>query len=96
MSNKANEVWLESAYENFGEAIAQKNWEVAKSVVADTADKGFTSESVAMNKELREEMDKEPRAVHGYVLGFLKKKNEEYKAKGFVPTLDLLIEDLTN
>lgn len=87
--------WLKAAQENFREAIDNKDWSTAKALIADTDDKGFLKEATLMQFELVGEMNKEPSAPHGYILGFLKKKNEEYKAKGLVPTLDLLIEDLT-
>lgn len=96
MSHKANDIWLEDARDHFREAIDKKEWNMAKAVIADVHEKGFTSESTSMEKELRGEMDKGPSFAHGYVLGLLVRKNEEYKAKGLVPTLDLLIEDLTN
>ena len=85
--------WLKAAQENFREAIDNKDWDMAKAVVDDVFSKGFTGESDVMLDELEHAM---PSAPHGYVLGFLKKKNEEYKAKGLVPTLDMLISDLTN
>lgn len=88
--------WLKAAQENFREAIDKKDWEMAKAIIADTEEKGFTSERTAMVSELRYQMDKAPSAPHGYILGFLRKKNEDYKTKGLVPTLDMLIEDLTN
>ncbi|MBL0320525.1 MAG: hypothetical protein IPP74_14715 [Alphaproteobacteria bacterium] len=87
--------WLKAAQENFREAIGNKDWELAKCVIADVFDKDAESIARMMNEELREEMDKGPSFAHGYILGFLKKKNEEYKAKGLVPTLDMLISDLT-
>ena len=87
--------WLKAAQENFGEAISQRDWDTAKALITDTMDKEFYDEAHAMNVVLRDVMSKEPQAIHGYILGFLKKKNEEYKAKGLVPTLDMLIEDLT-
>lgn len=84
--------WLKDAQEHFREAVSQKNWDMAKAVRRDVWERGFTRESDAMRKELDSLI---PSAPHGYILGFLKKKNEEYKAKGLVPTLDMLIEDLT-
>ena len=87
--------WLKAAQENFREAISQKNWDMAKAIISDVWDNGFTSERLDMNAALRRAMDREPSAPHGYILGFLKKKNEEYKAKGLIPTIDMLIEDLT-
>lgn len=68
------------------------DWSTAKAVECDTRDKGFRLDAVRMKRFLLEAI---PSAPHGYILGFLRKKNEDYKAKGLVPTLDMLIEDLT-
>ncbi len=84
--------WLKATQENFREAIDNKDWATAKAIECDVYDKGFSKESAYMNLELQKTA---PSAPHGYILGFLKKKNEEYKAKGLVPTLDMLISDLT-
>lgn len=84
--------WLEAAQENFREAMDRKDWDMAEAVRQDVEDEGFAVASIHMRDQLNGEL---PSAPHGYVLAFLKKKNEEYKAKGLVPTLDLLIEDLT-
>ncbi len=87
--------WLKAAQENFREAVSSGDFDTAKALIADTFDKGFHEDAQGMTLELREKQDKAPSAPHGYILGFLKNKNEEYKAKGLVPTLDMLIEDLT-
>lgn len=87
--------WLKAAQENFREAIDNKDYDTARTIIADTLVEGFRDEGRDMSRELRGEIDKEPSFAHGYILGFLKKKNEEYKAKGLVPTLDMLISDLT-
>lgn len=93
MSHKANDEWIEAAQENFREATNNREWDLARAVAEDVRGAGFTGESDLMLDELT---DKLPSFAHGYILGFLRKKNEEYKAKGLIPTLDLLIEDLTN
>lgn len=93
MSLKENDTWLESAYENFHEALDQKDWKTAKALVADTLEVDSTV-GRNMNKELRDEMDKAPTFAEKYVLSFLKRKNEEYRKAGYVPTLDLLIGEL--
>lgn len=85
--------WLKSAKEHFREAMNSKNWDMAKATVADMREKGHNLTATLLETELWAGM---PKSTHGYILGFLRKKNEEYKAKGLVPTLDLLIEDLTN
>lgn len=89
---KMDTQWLKAAQENFREALNNKHWEVARAVVLDVADKGFTSESTEMQEELDSRL---PNFAQGYVLAILRKKNEYYKAKGLVPTLDMLISDLT-
>lgn len=92
IQNQMDTQWLKSAQENFREAVNIENWNLARLVTADVRDKGFTSESKEMENELDSKL---PSFAHGYILGFLRKKNEEYKSKGLVPTLDMLIEDLT-
>lgn len=87
--------WLKAAQENFREAMDNKDWDMASVIMADTCDKGFEREAEDMQVELNGERAKGPTAVQGYILKFLRKKNEEYKANGVTPTLDLLIEDLT-
>lgn len=106
ISTKQNQMdtqWLKDAQEHFTEAMDKMDWDMALAVIHDVKDKGFTSESDIMYmkwgvmKPLGVNLSATlPSAPHGYILGFLRKKNEEYKAKGLVPTLDMLIEDLTN
>jgi len=53
MSNNENQVWLESAVENFAEAIEGENFELAKEIMNDTADAGFIEAAKDMRNTLR-------------------------------------------
>lgn len=53
MSTKENDVWLEAAVENFDTAIQIGNYAMAKDIIADTLDRGFTKEAQEMNLVLR-------------------------------------------
>lgn len=50
--NFRNEEWLESAVDNFDEAVSQRNWAQADAVVHDIADAGFTTAAMKLAKEL--------------------------------------------
>lgn len=52
MSHIQNTKWLEYADDNFLEAVSEKNWEQAKAVVDDIAEKGFVREAVQLFREL--------------------------------------------
>lgn len=45
MSTDANTVWLESAFENFEEALSEQNLTLARDIIADIKDKGFVAEA---------------------------------------------------
>lgn len=53
MSNPWNDRWLEVAKDNFDQAIAEGNIALAKDIIADTIDAGFTPEARQMVKQLR-------------------------------------------
>lgn len=53
MSNKHNQQWLESAKENFEQAIADKNWHLAHSVLQDLNDNGFEKVSDELFQDIR-------------------------------------------
>lgn len=93
MSTLETTTWLESAYENFHSALDERDWDMAKALVADVLEVDSTV-GRNMNKELRDEMDKAPTFAEKYVLNLLKRKNEEYRKAGYVPTLDLLIGEI--
>lgn len=48
-----NEEWLEAAYENFLEAIQDDNISLAKDIIADVQEEGFTDKGREMNLILR-------------------------------------------
>lgn len=54
MSNKNNDEWLEAANENFTEALESDNISLAKDIIADTLDNGFSDAGREMNKKLRQ------------------------------------------
>lgn len=51
MSNIQNEGWLESANDNFEEALEQGDWTLCESIIADVRDEGFKKESLIMQKK---------------------------------------------
>lgn len=53
MSHPQNEEWLESAHEGLEQAIADGNVALAKDIIADTFDAGFSEEGRFMNRRLR-------------------------------------------
>lgn len=53
MSHPYNTLWIESAYENFGQALLEGDIHLAKDIIADTFDAGFAIEARAMANELR-------------------------------------------
>jgi len=56
MSTAQNSRWLESAYENFSQALASGDLELARDIIGDTRDAGFTLEAKSMERELLEEV----------------------------------------
>ncbi|MFA5937609.1 MAG: hypothetical protein WC822_07065 [Candidatus Paceibacterota bacterium] len=53
MSHKGNEEWLENAHQNFQDAIDEGSYALAKAVIADVQERGFTDAGRAMNEVLR-------------------------------------------
>jgi hypothetical protein len=53
MSHTQNSQWLEAANEHFDEAVSQRNWSLARAVVADIEGYGFDA------SELRRRMNRE-------------------------------------
>jgi hypothetical protein len=89
MSENSRQEWLESAWQNFEQALEKGNIAFAKAVIADTQEEGFFDAARSMNARLRILTIK-----NNGTLIFLKKKKAEYEEKGYIPTLDLLIEEL--
>lgn len=54
MSLIENEKWLEASYEHLDGAIEDGNYQLAKDIIADAFDQGFTGDSYAMERKLRE------------------------------------------
>ncbi len=54
MSNIQNEAWVESAHENFQDAVSEGNLLLAKAIIEDVIDAGFKDEAQKMNETLRE------------------------------------------
>ena len=52
MSDNNNELWLESAKEGFDYAVETGNYELAKDIIADVFDNGFTKESLVLEQLL--------------------------------------------
>ena len=42
--DSANEAWLAAAYENFGAALAEKNYQLAEDIAQDMSDNGFVEQ----------------------------------------------------
>lgn len=53
MSHPINTAWIESAHENFEEALTRGDIALAKAIIADVIDAGFTDIARSMNLELR-------------------------------------------
>lgn len=53
MSDIHSERWLESAHENFEQALQEGDVGQAKAIIADTLDAGFGSFARTMNRQLR-------------------------------------------
>lgn len=51
MSLKENDLWVETAYTAFQEALEAGQWDLAESIMADTRDNGFEKEWQTMYKE---------------------------------------------
>lgn len=51
MSHQINEVWLQTAYQTFTEALEAGQWGLAEEIMADTRDNGFEKEWQTMYKE---------------------------------------------
>lgn len=54
MSHQQNTEWLEAAYENFRDAVEVGNIALAKDIIQDTIDNGFSEDARKMNLEMRE------------------------------------------
>lgn len=54
MSALQNERWMEAAYENFHEALEVEDIKLAKAIIADVQEAGFTEQGRRMNSELRQ------------------------------------------
>lgn len=52
MSKKQNSEWLESARENFEQALSDTNMMLAQSIINDTRDEGFRTEANHMEAQL--------------------------------------------
>lgn len=52
MSKIENTVWLENAYDNFKDAVQDRNWELAKEVIDDIAENGFTREAISLCRDM--------------------------------------------
>lgn len=59
MSKKYNREWLEAAYDHFGQAVLHGDVHLAKDIIADTFDAGFSFEAQAMANILRREETQE-------------------------------------
>ncbi len=53
MSTIQNDIWVEAAYEDFEVALSEGNIAMAKLIIADMFDAGFTDESRTLAKRLR-------------------------------------------
>lgn len=53
MSNKENDVWLGSAFENFSEAIEVEDYRLAEAICKDTEDAGFVEAARDMRNTLK-------------------------------------------
>lgn len=56
MSNKQNDTWIESAFENFEQAIADGDFNFARAVVQDVRDSGFRESAARMELLLKDSM----------------------------------------
>lgn len=63
MSHVTNQEWVAAAYENFSEAVSLGNIELAKDIIQDTHDSGFTDEAKKMNEELIKAIASEEKVV---------------------------------
>lgn len=54
MSHIENDKWLESALENFQDALDAGNYALVKDIIADTFDAGFSDTARVMTNKLRE------------------------------------------
>lgn len=54
MSNKNNTQWLETAKENFEQAVSEKNYKFARSILTEVNDNGFEKEADALMTVLRQ------------------------------------------
>lgn len=52
MSTTQNQVFLETKYDTFKWACEVEDWELAKALIDEVADKGFTSDAADMSREL--------------------------------------------
>lgn len=52
MSNIQNTKWIESARENFDQALSEGNLELANDIMCDTGDAGFETYALFMHQEL--------------------------------------------
>lgn len=94
MLTVSNDEWLKSAKESLDEMIGNKEWGLAKCLIADTMDRGLMNEARDMNRVLRDAMDEQPTFAEKYILAFLRKKNEQFKKMGLIPTVDVLIDEM--
>lgn len=53
MSHPTNTVWLESAKENFDQALAEGNYALCKDIIADIQEAGFLEQGRELNEDLR-------------------------------------------
>lgn len=52
MSHQKNTEWVEAAHENFGEAVEAGNYSLAKGIIADMKEAGFSLDAEAMSQQL--------------------------------------------
>lgn len=52
MSNKYNDQWLEDAQSNFEAAVIEENWDMARAIIADLRENGFSKEAITLEVEL--------------------------------------------
>ncbi len=56
---RANDLWLEDAYENFDQAVRVGDIPTARIIILDTADAGFITESNRMRRQLRMHLEEQ-------------------------------------
>lgn len=97
MGQLENELWIESAVENFDTALSQGDYKMAEAIIADAREKGFEIDAEVMENDLKKSKDSQnPDILSNVILSFLKKQKKNYEDKGMIPTLELLIEDMEN